>query len=176
MNCIRLQQVTRCIFEILKWRQQSSQLKQGFIMKTATMDIRFELQHLEQISEFSEVLFPSHFQAGYHHVSCVPNGGWVHCGEVIKATWSEELSDKCAAVIYVWNKELHINVRLNQTVRLINLWNIQRHIQFKIPKVKFLKIGTLLVGMMRLVTDITERAQKWVELEHVIIWMHSQNR
>ena len=32
---------------------------------------------------------------------------------------SGESSDKHAAVIYVWNKELHINVRLNQAVRLI---------------------------------------------------------
>ena len=75
------------------------------------MDILFKLQHLEQISEFGEALFPSHLQAGYH-VICVPDGSWIHCGEVFKATRSEELSDKCA-VIYVWNKELHINMRLN---------------------------------------------------------------
>ena len=54
-------------------------------MKTATMDIPFELQHLEQISEFSEALFPSHLQAGYH-VNSVPDGSWVHCGEAYKAT------------------------------------------------------------------------------------------
>ena len=42
-----------------------------------------------------------------------------------KAMWSGELSEKCAAVIYVWIKELHINVRLNQTVRLMILQNIQ---------------------------------------------------
>ena len=98
-----------------------------FLMKTVTMDISFELQHLEQISKFSEALFPSYLQGGYR-VNCVPDGSWVLCGEVLKALWSEELSDKCAAVIYTWNKELHINVRLNQTMRLIILWNIQRHI------------------------------------------------
>ena len=110
------------------------------LMKTVTMDISFELQHLEQISGFSEALLPSHLQGGYH-VSCVPDGSWVLCGEVFKATWSEELSDKCAAVIYVWNKELHIDVRLNQIMRLIILWNIQRHIQFE--NSKFLKIELL---------------------------------
>ena len=74
----------------------------------------------------TSLLFPSHLQAGYH-VNYVPDGSWVHCGEVLKATWSGELSGKCtcAAVIYVWNKELHINVRLNQTVRLITLQKIQ---------------------------------------------------
>ena len=46
------------------------------LMKTVTMDISFELQHLEQISEFSEALFTSHLQAGYH-VNCVLNGSWV---------------------------------------------------------------------------------------------------
>ena len=51
------------------------------------------------------------FQNAGYHVNCVLDSSWVHCGEVLKATWSEELSDKCAAVIYVWNKELHINVR-----------------------------------------------------------------
>ena len=93
------------------------------LMKTVTMDISFELQHLEQTSRFSKALFPSHLQGGYH-VICIPDGSWVLCGEVLKATWSEGLSDKCAAVIYVWNKELHINVRLNQTMRLIILRNI----------------------------------------------------
>ena len=82
-------------------------LKQGFLMKTATMYIPFELQHLKQISEFSEALFSSHLQAGYH-VNCAPNGSWIHCSEVFKVIWSKELSDKCAAVTYVWNKELHI--------------------------------------------------------------------
>ena len=33
--------------------------------------IPFKLQHLEQISEFSEALSPSHLQAGYH-LNCVP--------------------------------------------------------------------------------------------------------
>ena len=95
------------------------------LMKTVTMAISFELR-LEQISEFSVALFLFHLQVGYH-VSCVPDCSWVLFSEVFKATWSEELSDKCAAVIYVWNKELHINVRLNQTMRLIILRNIQRH-------------------------------------------------
>ena len=61
-------------------------------MKTATMYIPFELQHLKQISEFSETLFSSHLQAGYH-VNCVPNGSWIHCSEVFKVIWSKELSD-----------------------------------------------------------------------------------
>ena len=39
-------------------------------MKTVAMDIAFELQHLEQISEFSEALFPSHLENGYR-VKCV---------------------------------------------------------------------------------------------------------
>ena len=80
-------------------------------MKTVTMDTSFELKHLEHISQFSEALFLSLSQGGYH-ISCIPDGSWVHCDEVFKATWSEELNDKCAAVIYVWNKELHINGRL----------------------------------------------------------------
>ena len=70
-------------------------------MKTATMDIPFELQHMEYISEFSEALFPSHLQAGYF-VNCVPDGSWVHCGEVLKAMWSGKLRNKYAAVIYVY--------------------------------------------------------------------------
>ena len=76
------------------------QLKQGYLMKTISTDIKFELQHLEEISEFSDALFPSHLQAGYR-VNCVPEGSWVLCGEVFKATWSEELSDRCAAVVHV---------------------------------------------------------------------------
>ena len=103
-------------------------------MKTATVDIPFKLQ----VSKFIEALFPFRLQARYH-INCVPHGSLVHCGEVLKVTWSRKLSDKCAAVIYVWNKELHINVRLNQTVRLIILWNIQEH-SFKIPRLKFLRL------------------------------------
>ena len=57
-------------------------------------------------SEFSEALFPSYLQAGYH-INCVPDVSWVYCNEVFKATWPEELSDKCVAVICVCNKELH---------------------------------------------------------------------
>ena len=75
-------------------------VEERLLMKTVTMDILFELQHLKQILGFSEALFPSHLQGGYS-VNCVPNGSWVLCGEVFKATWSKELSDKCAAVIYV---------------------------------------------------------------------------
>ena len=78
-------------------------------MNAATMDIPFKLRHFEQISEFSEGLFPSFLQAGYH-VNCVLNGSWVHYGEVPKATWSGELSYKCRLVIYVWYKELCVNV------------------------------------------------------------------
>ena len=70
------------------------------LMKTITMAISFELKHFEQISEFCEALFPSHLKGDYS-VNCVPNGSWVLCGDVFKATWSEELSKKCAAVIYV---------------------------------------------------------------------------
>ena len=55
------------------------------LMKTVTMDILFKLQHLKQISEFSEALFPSHLQGGYS-VNCVPNDSWVLCGEVFKTT------------------------------------------------------------------------------------------
>ena len=98
------------------------------LMKTVTVDISFKLQHLKHISEFSEALFPTHLQNG-HCVNCVPNGSWVLCSEVFKAKGSEEeSSDKCAAVIYAWNKELHINVRLNQDMRLIILRNIHWHI------------------------------------------------
>ena len=104
-------------------------------MNTVTMDILFKLQQLEQISEVSEVLLPSCLQAGYH-VNCVCDGSsWVYCEEVLKATWSRELSDKCSGVIYVWNKELHFNVRLNHTMRLIILQNIQWH-SFKKSKSK----------------------------------------
>ena len=71
------------------------------LLKTATMDIPFQLHHLKQLSELSESLFPSHLQAGYH-VNCVPNDNWVHCGEVFKETWSEEISDKCAVVIIIY--------------------------------------------------------------------------
>ena len=142
-----------------------------------------------------------------------------------KAMWSGELSDKCATVIHVWNKELHVNVRLNQTMILTILQNIQwctidverfaglnvcgfnatevfaeivlhclgqkckeRHLHswkifavllktvktakiypsesfpvygsFKIPRVKFLNIGPLFVGMMRLVTGISEGKER----------------
>ena len=86
-------------------------------MTTVTMDISFKLQHLEQISEFSEALFPSHLQGGYR-VICVPEGSWILCGEALKAMWVEKFCDKCAAVI----------MRLNQTMRLKILWNIQWHI------------------------------------------------
>ena len=55
------------------------------LMKTVTMDISFELQHIEQTSKFSEALFPSHLQ-GVYRVNCVPVGSWVLCGEVLKAT------------------------------------------------------------------------------------------
>ena len=61
------------------------------LIKTVTMDISFELQHLEQISEFNDMkpLFPSHLENGYH-VKYVPDGSWVLCGEVVKSMWSEE--------------------------------------------------------------------------------------
>ena len=86
------------------------------------------IKHLKQISEFSETLFPSHSQAGYHD-NCVPYGSWVHYGEVFKATWSEELSDKCAVVIYVWNKELYIikpNCETDKSLEY-SLWLSQRN-------------------------------------------------
>ena len=69
-------------------------------MKNSYYGYLFELQHLKQISKFSEALFPSHLQGGYR-VNCVPDGSWVLCGEVVKAMWSEELSDKCAAVCFL---------------------------------------------------------------------------
>ena len=34
-------------------------------------------------------------------LSIVPDGSWVHCGKVLKVTWSGELSGKCAAIDYV---------------------------------------------------------------------------
>ena len=104
-------------------------------MKTATMDIPFELQYLKQISELSEALFPSCLQAGYH-VNCVPGGSWVHCGEVPKAMQSGELSYKCRLVIYVWYKELCINVKPNCETH-----DSLQHQVVKIPRVKFLNIG-----------------------------------
>ena len=78
-------------------------------MKITTIDILFELRHLKQISEFTEALFPTYLQTGFS-INCVPNGNWVHCGEVLKATWLGELSDKCAAVIYVYPSILSITI------------------------------------------------------------------
>ena len=68
-------------------------------------------------------------------------------------------SDKCAAVMYVWNKDLHINVRVSQTVRLIILQNIQQQ-GFETSRIKFFKIGPLFVGMTRLVTGISEGKER----------------
>ena len=83
-------------------------------MKTATIDIPFELQYFTvYISELSKALFLPHLQAGYH-VNSVSDGSWVHCGEVLKAMWSGQLSNKCEAVIYIWNKELRNNIRLTK--------------------------------------------------------------
>ena len=70
-------------------------------MKTTTIDIPFELRHLKWISEFTEALFPTYLQTGFS-INCMPNGNWVCCGEVLKATWLGELSDKCTAVIFVY--------------------------------------------------------------------------
>ena len=99
------------------------------------------------------------------------DGSKVHYGEVLKATWSGELSDKCTIVVfYVFYNSgiLHINVTLNWTVRLIIFKTSYVRCSFKILKVKFLKTGPLLVGMMRLLTGIHERkerlAYKCVEL------------
>ena len=61
-------------------------------------------QHLEQVLGFGEALFLSHLNAGYH-VNCVPNGSWVHCGDILNATQSGKLNDNCATVIYIQNKE-----------------------------------------------------------------------
>ena len=61
--------------------------------------------------------------------------------------------------MYVYNKRLHINVRVSQTVRLIILQNIQPW-GFKISRIKFLKIGPLSVGMTRLVTGISEGKER----------------
>ena len=84
-------------------------------MKTAPcMDISFKLQHLEQISEFTEALFPSHLQGGYR-VNCVSDGSQVPCGEAFKTTWSEEVTTISVQQLSMsgQNKELHINVRLH---------------------------------------------------------------
>ena len=67
---------------IWNFKMEAVELKQGFLMKIATIDIPFDLQHLKQSSEFREALFSSHLQAGYH-VYCVPDDSWVHCGEVL---------------------------------------------------------------------------------------------
>ena len=103
------------------------QLRQGFMMETATTSTPFELQYLEYVAEFSETLFPSCLQSNCH-VNCMLDGSWVHCTEVLKVMWSGELSDKCITVsFYVYNnmRILHINVRLNQTIRLMIFQNIQ---------------------------------------------------
>ena len=69
-------------------------------MKTVIIDILFELQHLEQVSELSEALFLPIYRLAIVSIYCVFDGSCVLCGEVFKAIWSEELNDKCAAVIY----------------------------------------------------------------------------
>ena len=56
-------------------------------------------------------------------VNCVLDGNWVHCGKVLKATWSGELSVKHATVVYYNTGVVHINVKLNWTMRLIMLNN-----------------------------------------------------
>ena len=57
-------------------------------------------------------MFTSYLQANCR-VNCVPDSSWVHCGGVLKATWSGELSDKCATVVFhvYYNTVIvHINV------------------------------------------------------------------
>ena len=56
-----------------------------------------------------------------YHVNCVPDGKWVYCDKFIKGMWSGELSDKNNGSSYLClfqhqNKELHVNVILNQTM------------------------------------------------------------
>ena len=46
-------------------------------------------------------------------VTCVLDGNWVHCGKVLKTTWSGELSVKRATVVYYNTGVVHVNVRLN---------------------------------------------------------------
>ena len=121
------------------------QLKQGYSMKTTIKDIPFELQHLEYISEFSKTLFPSLLQAGYY-VNCVPDGSWVHSGEVPNAMWSGELSAKCAAVIYVWNKELCIICEIKPKHETDNSSEHPCSIVLKIPRVKFSRLDHCLLA------------------------------
>ena len=84
----------------------------GYSIRVTTPRVDFRVQSLL-------------LQAGYH-VNCVPDGSWVHCGEALKATWSGESSDKCAAVIYVYYNTGIRKCTLNQTMRLIILQNIQQ--------------------------------------------------
>ena len=44
-------------------------------------------------------MVPSYLQANCR-VNCVPDSRHVYCGRVLKATWSGELSDKCAIVVF----------------------------------------------------------------------------
>ena len=45
------------------------------------------------------ILFPSCLQANCP-VNYVLDSSQVHCGEVLKATWSGKLRDKCATVVF----------------------------------------------------------------------------
>ena len=59
-------------------------------------------------------MFPSYLHANCH-VNYIPDSSWVHCGGVLKATWSGELSDNCAIVVfglhvYYITVIVHINV------------------------------------------------------------------
>ena len=45
------------------------------------------------------ILFPSRLQANCP-VNCMLDSSQVQCGEIYKATWSEDLSDKCATVVF----------------------------------------------------------------------------
>ena len=59
-------------------------------------------------------MFPSYLQDNCH-VNSVPDTRHVHCGGVLKATWSGKLSDNCAIVVfrlhvYYITVIVHINV------------------------------------------------------------------
>ena len=88
-------------------------------MQLRIMDTPFELQHLEYVAEFGETLFLPVNKLRNCCVNCVLDGNWVHCGKVLKATWSGELSVKRATVFYYNTGVVHINVKLNWTMRLM---------------------------------------------------------
>ena len=131
------------------------QLRQGFLIKIPIMDTPFELQHLRCIIEFSKALFPSCLQAGCC-VNGVLDGSWVHCGKVLKATWS--------CLLQHWNKELCI---LLLTMRVIILEHPTSGVVLKFQKWNPSRPDH---HLLRLLTELSEGKER---LYHVIIWMRS---